>query len=149
VKQLKVFVRLRHRELGLLLQAFIALAVCRARLRAWNVRKLQAWATRAGNGTITVDRLTWAVEVASRKMTGVTCLCRALALQRLLARNGHGSELKIGVEKNDDQFGAHAWLLHDDQVLIGASQLGKYELLSAWQARTAPTESGQTGAARL
>ena len=46
-------------------------------------------------------------------MKNATCLCKALALQRLLARNGHHSELRIGVDKVDGQFTAHAWLVHN------------------------------------
>ena len=136
MKQFRAFAQLTRRDQRLLLEAFITLAICQARLRAQNIEKLQAWATRAGNRAADVDRLTWAVEVASRRIPGATCLCRALALQRLLAKNGHGSELRIGVEKNNDRFGAHAWLVHGGQVLIGASQLGKYELLAAWHSKT-------------
>jgi hypothetical protein len=147
VKQLRAFAQLTRREQRLLLEAFIALAICRARLRAQNIEKLQAWATRAGNRTIAVDRLAWAVEVASRRMPGATCLCRALVLQRLLAKNGHGSELRIGVEKKNDQFGAHAWLVIGGQVLIGASQLENYKLLAAWQS-TDLSESRRKAAVR-
>ena len=132
MKKLRAFVQLTHRDQRLLLEAFITLAACRVRLKTQNIEKLRGWATRAGNTATAVDRVVWAVEVASRRMPGATCLCRALVLQRLLAKNGHGSELRIGVEKTNDRFGAHAWLVHNGQVLIGESQLGKYELLAAW-----------------
>jgi hypothetical protein len=148
VKELRAFAQLTHRDQRLLLEAFITLAICWGRLRAQNIEKLQAWATRAGNRASTVDRLVWAVEVASRRIPGATCLCRALALQRLLAKNGHGSELRIGIEKNSDRFGAHAWLVHGGKVLIGATQL-EYELLAAWQSRTNLSESRRKDAARL
>jgi hypothetical protein len=151
VRQLRAFAQLTRRDQRLLLNAFVTLAICRARLLAQNIEKLQAWATptRTGNGAIGVERLAWAVNIASRKMPGATCLCRALALQRLLAKHGHGSELKIGVEKDNDQFRAHAWLVHGGHVLIGASQLGKYELLVAWQSKTDLSESREQGAARI
>jgi hypothetical protein len=132
VKQLRAFAQLAQQERRLLLDAFITLTICRVRLRVQNAAKLRAWASRPGNRTIAVDRLAWAVEVASRRMPRATCLCRALALQRLLAKNGHDSELRIGVEKDNGRFGAHAWLIHDGQVLIGALQSEKYELLVAW-----------------
>jgi hypothetical protein len=149
VKQFRAFAQLAYGEKRLLLEAFITLSICRARLRVRNVEKLQAWATRAGNRTITVNRLAWAVEVASRRMPGATCLCRALALQRLLAKNGHGSELRIGVEKNNGRFGAHAWLVHDGQVLIGASEPEKYRLLAAWQSKTDLPEGRRKGTPRI
>ena len=148
MKHLRALARLPQRERRMLLDAFIALAICRARLRVQNIQRLRAWATRAGNRAIAVDRLAWAVEVASRVMPGTTCLCRALALQRLLTKSGHRSELRIGVEKSDDRFGAHAWLVHGGQVLIGASQPGKYELLAAWQSKTNLSESGRKVGAR-
>jgi len=132
VNQFRAFVQLTSEDRWLLIEAFLIVAICRVRLRARNVEKLRGWAARPGYGTAAVDRLVWAVEVASKRMSGATCLCRALALQRLLAKNGHGSELRIGVEKNDDEFGAHAWLVHGDQVLIGDSQLEKFELLARW-----------------
>jgi len=135
VKQLRAFAQLTRREHGLLLEAFLTLAICQARLRVQNIEKLQAWTTRAGSSSVTVDRLAWAVKIASKRMPGVTCLCRALALQRLLAKNGHGSELRIGVEKNDGRFGAHAWLVRDGKVLTGASPLARYELLATWQVK--------------
>jgi hypothetical protein len=141
--------QLTRQERRLLLEAFITLAVCGARLRIQNVKKLQAWSTRVGNGSITVNRLAWAVDVASKRMPGVTCLSRALALQRLLSKNRHGSELRIGVEKNDDRFGAHAWLVRGGQVLIGAPELEKYELLAAWQARIDVSKTSQKKAAQL
>jgi hypothetical protein len=138
VKRLRALVQLTRREQRLLLEVFLTLAICRARLRVQNIDKLQAWATRAGSSSVTVDCLAWAVEIVSKRMPGVTCLCRALALQRLLAKNGHGSELRIGVEKNNGRFGAHAWLVRGDKVLIGASQLARYELLATWQVQDRP-----------
>lgn len=121
------------RDRRLLVEAFITLAICRVRLRTQNAAKLQAWASRSGNSTIAVDRLVRAVGAASRRMPRATCLCRALTLQRLLAKNGRSSELRIGVQNNNGLLGAHAWLVHDGQVLIGASQCGRYELLATWR----------------
>ena len=119
-------------------------------MRAQSVDKLRSWATRSGSTTTAADRVVWSVKVASRKMPGVTCLCRALALQRLLGKYGHDSELMIGVEKHNDRFGAHAWLVHNDQILIGDSQLGKYELLAAWQSKNIGLcENGHEDEARL
>jgi len=135
VKELTKFSQLTYRDQVLLLRAFFALAVCRVRLHAWGFQKLQRWATRPANGDTAVDRLIWAIEVASKKTLGASCLCRALALQRLLSRNGHESELRIGVEKNDNRFGAHAWLVYRDKVVIGSVQLEKYELLTAWRTK--------------
>jgi len=147
VNKLRALVQLTSEDRWLLTQAFIAMVICRVRLRVHNIEKLRVWAAHPGNGATAVDRLVWAVEVASRRMPGATCLCRALALQRMLAKNGYGSELRIGIEKNDDQFGAHAWLVHSDRVLIGDSQLEKFQLLATWQAGASLSASRRKDAA--
>jgi hypothetical protein len=126
------FIQLARWERRLLFEALITLVICRLRLRVQNVEGLQAWASQPGDGTIAADRVAWAVEAASRRMPRATCLCRALTLQRLLTKYRHSSEIRIGVEKNDGRFGAHAWLIHDGRVLIGALPYGKHELLVAW-----------------
>ena len=64
--------------------------------------------------------IVWAVKAVSRYIPGATCLVRALAAQRLLARNGHASELRIGVAKSAE-FQAHAWVESGGAVLVGGS----------------------------
>jgi Transglutaminase-like superfamily len=135
VKYFGAFVRLSHQDKRLVLGAVITLAVCQVRLLVQNTDKLYAWATQPGNGTATVERLARAVEIASRRTPGTTCLSSALVLQRLLAKNGHGSELRIGVAKDDGRFSAHAWLIHDSQILIGASHVEKYQSLAVWKTK--------------
>ena len=64
--------------------------------------------------------IAWAVRHAARFVPRATCLTQALALQYLLARTGRSSLIRIGVaEGSDGAFEAHAWLIHDDSVLIG------------------------------
>jgi Transglutaminase-like superfamily len=135
VSEFKAFVRLAPNDRALLLQAFACLASCMVRLRLQRFAKLQGWATKMGRGAVAVDRLRWAVKVALRLMPSATCLCQALALQRLLARHGHPSELRIGVKKSNSGFSAHAWLVHDGRVLIGGSQSDQYNQLITWDAR--------------
>ena len=47
----------------------------------------------------------------------MTCLRRALTLQKMLARRGLPAELKIGVRKEDGQLNAHAWVEYDGNLL--------------------------------
>jgi hypothetical protein len=47
----------------------------------------------------------------------MTCLRRALTLQKLLAQRHVATELKIGVQKENGQFSAHAWLEYQGQPL--------------------------------
>ncbi len=54
----------------------------------------------------------------------MTCLPRSLALQRMLARRGIASELRIGVRKESNGAGgiaAHAWV-EVDGVPLGEPQ---------------------------
>ena len=41
-----------------------------------------------------------------------SCLTRSLVLERLLRRSGLEAELRIGVERPDGAFAAHAWVEH-------------------------------------
>jgi len=50
-----------------------------------------------------------------------TCLERSLALWWLLDRQGIRSQLRIGVRKDGQKFGAHAWVERDG-IAIGESE---------------------------
>jgi hypothetical protein len=51
------------------------------------------------------------VTVAARHhLWPMTCLRRALVIDRLLARRGIPAELRIGVGKGEEGFRAHAWI---------------------------------------
>ena len=47
-----------------------------------------------------VARLVWAVQAASRRVPMASCLTQSLALQFMLARAGHPSQLRIGIHKD-------------------------------------------------
>ena len=47
----------------------------------------------------------------------MTCLRRALTLQKLLSERGIAAELKIGVRKEAGQLSAHAWLEYQGKPL--------------------------------
>jgi hypothetical protein len=109
--------------------------MCRVRLRIHGVDRLRTWATQIGHGEVTVPRLVSAVRRASQIFPATTCLVRAIALQHLLSRNGHHSELRIGVEKSNNRFGAHAWLVQEQRVLIGdGAEAENYKVLAVWAA---------------
>jgi hypothetical protein len=66
----------------------------------------------------TVARLAYLVDVAARyHVLAHTCLTRSLALQRLLARAGVRTSLRVGVRKAEGQAHAHAWLERDGQLV--------------------------------
>ena len=61
-----------------------------------------------------------AVRSASRYVPRATCLTQALVAERMLARRGRTSALRIGVARDTGgAFEAHAWLEYADTVIIG------------------------------
>lgn len=126
--------RLKPKDAALLAATAGLLIQARLRLRVQKFESIVAWASRTGGGTEPVERLSWAMRAMSRRLPAFTCLAQALALQRLLSANGHRSELRIGVDRRNSDFSAHAWLVRDGVVLIGGDDCDRYRLLGAWPA---------------
>jgi hypothetical protein len=143
LKPLKTFILLTRQDRNLVLRAATALVVCWARLRVQGIKEIQAWAARPGSGTVEAKRLAWAVETASRRAPGTTCLSKALALQHLLSANGRGSELMIGVDNSQGRFSAHAWLVVDGEILIGGCSVENHQTLATWSTTVASREADQ------
>ena len=78
----------------------------------------------------------WAANAIGARLLGSRpCLTQALALQFLLWRRGIDTELRIGVDKDENgQLLAHAWVVRDGKVLIGGhlSEM-KYKVLPGLQ----------------
>ena len=128
---------IRHppRDVLLAAEAAAALVQARWRLRVAPVGDLQAWATKHGRRSRDRDEVLIAFRRASRRLGG-TCLMRALALQCLLSRYGHSSELRIGVGRTGKGFEAHAWLVCGDEILEGGGQEAEeFSVLASWQSR--------------
>ena len=53
----------------------------------------------------------------------VNCLKRSLLVWWLLGRRGIATDLKIGVNKDLEDFSAHAWVEYQGNVLIDASNI--------------------------
>jgi len=100
------------------------------------VRRLLArFADRFGasqtRGPILLDRVVWAVMVASRYTPAATCLTQALATKILLSRNGYGAVVRIGVARSEaGKLQAHAWVESNGCIVIGdAQELFRYTRL--------------------
>ena len=108
-------------RLGLWLLPFQLLRRLLAKLEQTNLR-------RQSQPPAPVDRIVWSVKVASRYIPAATCLTQALTANALLTRNGHPSDLRIGVAKVDgDQLEAHAWVESEGKILIGnLTNLNRY-----------------------
>lgn len=134
MRRLPAFFALPPGDRLLLLEAISAMVAVRVALRFVAVERVRAWAGRMTPGTRPVDRIVWAVGAVSRLLPGTTCLKSGLALQRLLSRHGHLSELHIGVAREDEKFSAHAWLICEGRILMGETEHDRFTRLVAWKA---------------
>jgi hypothetical protein len=70
-----------------------------------------------------IEKIVWAVTVASHYVPAATCLTQALAGQILLAQHGEPAVLQIGVAKNEmGKLVAHAWVESRGRIVIGDSR---------------------------
>ena len=136
MSQLRRLASLTSGERRLLLRTLFVLAV--ARVALWMLplamaRRVVA-ATTGGMKQIPVERLVWAVKVASRCVPQATCLTQALAVQALLASAGYASSIEIGVTKDTARrFEAHAWVICGSQIVIGGPEVSSYVRLTSWE----------------
>jgi hypothetical protein len=130
MEQLHKYLRLSTKDRHLLVKS--ALLLWAVRLGLWllpfqTLRCLLAGMKRRSFGPqeteqASVDRVVWAVEVASPYIPKATCLIQALATQVLLGRWGHAASLHIGVAKSAaGQLQAHAWVECQGKVVLGGT----------------------------
>jgi len=139
-RALRKFARLSPAERALLFRAFFLLLATRLRLAlrrpsAFPLRGL----TRAPGGpraaSLPPSRYAWSVHHASRLIPGTKCLAQAIALHRLLQRDGHTAVVRIGVAKDSEKgFQAHAWVEHPSGPLLNTpAELRPYTPLASWE----------------
>lgn len=133
-KRLRRFSELSGNERLLLLRALIVVAVTRIALFVCSVVTARnvAGITARGRKSHAVEQLVWAVTVASRHVPDATCLTQALAIHALLTQSGHPSRVEVGVMKHS-RFEAHAWVVCDGKVVLGAAEAGRYRPILAWE----------------
>jgi hypothetical protein len=76
-----------------------------------------------------LKRAVWSVISGSRFVPRATCLTQALTLRWRLQQLGIGSQLRIGVMREEGIFKAHAWLEVDGTTVIGGREEGKFSKL--------------------
>lgn len=142
MRRAAAFLALARADRLLALEAFSTLAAVRVALHLVAIERLRAWAGRVAPGTSpveksagkSVERIAWAVGAASRLLPRTSCLASAFALQRVLSKEGHESDLHIGVAKQGEKFSAHAWLACEGRILVGEVEHGRFTQLVAWKA---------------
>jgi hypothetical protein len=84
------------------------------------------------NGTD--ERVVWAIEAVGRRLAGTsTCFVRALVADMALASPERPLRLNIGVRRTaEGDLQSHAWVAHQDRILVGGSLAGDYVPLVAW-----------------
>jgi hypothetical protein len=94
------------------------------------------------------EKLAWAVRAASAAIPGGrNCLLRALAMQVMLGRAGHASELRLGVARpGEAAFAAHAWVECAGKIVMGEDEAAAYVPLRPSAAER--TSSGLTSRPR-
>jgi hypothetical protein len=141
LNRLRKYLRLAAPDRRLLLEAALLQAAVRVALWCMPARTLRRTPRPASRDSQpAVSQLAWAVNAASSVIPRSTCLVRALAARRLLARHGYPSTLRLGVARTSDGLAAHAWLECQGAILIGAAPPGRYTPLPA-QGTSATTAS--------
>jgi Transglutaminase-like superfamily len=122
------FLRFSSTEQRVLIQSFFLLSMIRMGLFVLPFKSLLTLvnnmkltnSVRHTNNRILSNRITWAIEKASRYVPFTTCLSKAFALQVLFSKQGYSSFLRIGISKNEnEQLEAHAWVECKGQVVMG------------------------------
>jgi hypothetical protein len=135
MRRVKQLIDMSTSERTILLRALIA--VLSARMKLWLRVGFQPVRTQAAEDTTPLkapprmadwkaSQYAWAVKAVSRYVPVTTCLTQALALHSLLAASGRKSRIEIGVSKDDGRFEAHAWVVCNDQILIGGPNIDRY-----------------------
>ncbi|MBA3474634.1 MAG: lasso peptide biosynthesis B2 protein [Rubrobacter sp.] len=138
MKRLRKVLHLTSSDRRLLVSTALLLGTIRLGLRLFPFRTLRRVVARLAQAPAgshrtnrsSVDRLVWAVGVASQYVPRATCLTQALATQVLLGRHGHPSRLRVGVARGEEgRLEAHAWVENRGKVIVGGGELSRYTLL--------------------
>ena len=125
------FLYLSWKDRYFLVKSALLLGMIRLGLRLLpfkTLRRFLAKMTRSitrlqGAEQIPIDKVIWAVTLASRYVPKTTCLTQAMVVQMLLVRRGHPAHLRIGVARGEArQFEAHAWVECQGKIVIGGSR---------------------------
>ena len=106
------FLQLKPGDQVLILRAAVWLVAARVTLPLVGFARLEAAiGLRAASRHHDPERIAWAVHAVARRLPGTRCLARSLVLHALLRRDGHPSELRVGVAREPgDTVRAHAWV---------------------------------------
>ena len=128
MRKLLRFLFLPYQEKKLLSQSLFLVVGIRLSLWIFPFRWLNNWLSGLGspnlNNQLTdwsvIGKVTRSVRLCSRHVPQASCLTQALATQTLLRLKGLDSQLKFGVDKDENEkLMAHAWIEVDGKIIIG------------------------------
>ena len=123
MKNIRRFLHLSWSDRLLIIEAVVWLGVITLGLRVLPLLTLQRLLLKQAehhSRSLTAQRITGAIRMASHCVPKAACLSQALTAQFLLAQSGYDAELQIGAAKSaDGKLEAHAWVTSESGILIG------------------------------
>ena len=125
------FLRLSSRDKVVVIQSIYWLIIIRIMIWIFpfhfvqkKVQKIAGHTNPNVNSSVSMSKMSVMILVSARYVPRVTCLVQALAGFILFSKYGYMTSIKIGVLTENGEFEAHAWLEHDDKVVLGESEKG-------------------------
>ncbi|MBA2671297.1 MAG: lasso peptide biosynthesis B2 protein [Gemmatimonadetes bacterium] len=132
MRRLNKLRRLSSSERNLLVRSFSTVLAARILLWVLPFRVLHRATVylagrRGAQPSVSIQQISWAVDVSSRRVPRATCLTQAIAAQILLGREGYEPRLYLGVARgNGGDFKAHAWVQCSGTVVVGGAERVNY-----------------------
>jgi hypothetical protein len=130
MNRLRRFMHLSADLRRLLIEAFFLLAFIRIGLYLTSVERLRRTLKRFCSKSKSleikneaVEKVAYAIHIASSYLPNTNCLPQALAAQVLLTRLAQPAELRIGVARDQSGlFKAHAWVESRGLIVVGGAE---------------------------
>ena len=128
MKKVFKFLFLPYQKKKLLCQSLFLVSIIRTCLWIFPYRRLNGWLSyfdsigfdNKADDWLVIKDVARSVRACSRYVPYASCLTQALAARSLLRLRGQNPQLKIGVEKDEeDKLAAHAWIEIDGRIVIG------------------------------
>jgi len=135
------FVRRRTRQTKLYLQVWLSVVMVRIRLSSKGYEYFERCPVkiRPNKADLSPAYLARIVKRVSFIVPGALCLAQAVSAQRLLAKFGFDSTMRIGMKSDEDgSLLAHAWLLFEERIVLGGDvpELEKYQVMTDMKSAT-------------
>lgn len=123
--RIRSFLSLDRGDKGLVLLTMSLLVIAKGGLVLLDVERVRSIVDRLlrylpTESIVSVERIPWAVSAGAQGLpTDVTCLPQAIVGHALYSAVDQPTLFVLGVTREDDEFGAHAWVEWEDEIVIG------------------------------